>query len=147
MVRRTTRFVLVLAALAALLVAGGCASSSTKLVDEGRTYDRASALRLAASIDSGDLADRSSQEAATLRHDALVDLRKQGATGAAAASLITKTFPTDTAAVPFYVERAAFDSRPVFVVIEALGPKDGPLRDKRVWVLSDSGEVLLSGTR
>lgn len=116
-------------------------------MDEGTNYDRATALKLATSVDSGDLEGSPSSEAATLRHDALVGLRRQGTVGAQAASLITRTFPTDTVAVPFYVERATFDGQPVFVVVEALGPKDGTLRDKRVWVLSDSGDVLLSGTR
>ena len=145
--RRTKRSIVAAISLLLALALTSCSQSGLTFVDEGGSYDRESALALAAAADSGDLAGRSTREADALRHDALVDLRSEGAAGAEAASLVTKTFPSNAAAVPFYVERATFDSKPALVVIEAIGPADGSLADKRIWVLSEDGDVLLSGTR
>jgi hypothetical protein len=145
--RRTLSPIVATAALMLALALMGCSAPNLTFVDEGGSYNRESALALTAAADSGDLADHSTREAGVLRHDALVDLRGEGAAGAEAASIITRTFPSDAAAVPFYVERATFDSVPALVIIEAIGPADGSLVDKRIWVLSEDGDVLLSGTR
>ncbi len=145
--RRTTRSTVAAAALVLALALSGCSASNLTFIEKGGSYDRESALALAEAANSGDLAGRSTREAKALRHDALVDLRSKGAAGAEAASLITQTFPSDAAAVPFHVERATFASMPAFVIIEAIGPADGSLVDKRIWVLSEDGDVLLSGTR
>lgn len=139
---------LVACLIASMAVAlSACSTEGLGLVDQGRDYTQETALRLAASADPQDLDEHVSSDSAPLRHDALVDLRRSGDAGAEAASLITKTFPSDSTGVPFYVERATFESAPALIVLEAIGRPGGTLTDTRVWVLSEDGDVLLSATR
>lgn len=143
--------VIILAALAivALLGAVGCSDSGITFVDGTAQYSAADVLALPSGLDAdaAALRDIPVSEAEQLRHEALVDLRGQGQAGADAATLITKTLPADTAAVPFYVEVATVDSEPAIIVVEAIGPQGSTLRDTRVWALALDGELLLSGTR
>lgn len=136
-------------AAAAVMVAGsvGCSTASVTYVDAGASYNEAEALALSGELDAGELAQAPTSETAERRHDALVDLRRQGSTAAEAATLITKTFPADASGVPFYVERATFESVPALVIVESIGRSEGSLSDVRVWVIDLDGAVLLSGTR
>jgi hypothetical protein len=104
-------------------------------------------VELVEAADSGALADESADDAADLRHRYLVALRSQGEGAAEAVSLLNKTFPADTAAVPFYVERATYGQVPALVVVEAMGRPGTTLSDKRLWVIDEKGAVLFSGTR
>ena len=71
----------------------------------------------------------------------------EGSGASVAAGLITRTFPSDSTGVPFYVESATYESKEALIIVEAIGRDEGKLADERVWVLSASGDVLLSGTR
>lgn len=125
----------------------GCSGPAPQWVDQETSYSEESALALAQRLDAGSLTKQSTESGTGLRHEALAALRRDGSAASDAAKLITRTFPSDTQAVPFYVELATYDSQPAYVIVEAVGPKDGKLVDKRLWVLSASGDVLLSGTR
>jgi hypothetical protein len=126
---------------------GGCAGPQLTYVDESQEYDSASAADLVEQADAGKLAEKPSSAASELRHEYLVALRSRGEGAAEAAALITRTFPAEVEAVPFYVERAVFGSETAFVVVEAMGRPGGKLSDKRFWVIDEQGNVLLSGTR
>ncbi|HSK48134.1 MAG TPA: hypothetical protein VLA05_09055 [Coriobacteriia bacterium] len=137
---------LVFAALALLLLTA-CGAKAPLWVDEDGAYTSETALELAEQVDPGSVADRPTSDALELRHDALVALRREGGGASDAATLITRTFPSDSSGVPFYVESATYESEPALVIVEAIGREGGKLEDERVWVLSTSGDVLLSGTR
>lgn len=134
---------LIIAALSALVLSG-CATPTIRFIEDGNSYTEDSASRLLEESDAGPLTDSPSSDAAKLEHDALVDLRKSGATGATAATLITKTLPAGRRAVTYYVERATFESQSALIVIEATGPSGGKLDAKSLWVCADDGTVLLS---
>jgi len=113
-------------------------------VDEDTAYTATTIKGVFDHVDTSGLAGTSSKEAEDLRHDALVALRKRGGAAAEAADLVTKTFPA-TAGVPLYVEKASFENRPdALVMVEIIGPEDGELSLARLWVLSDTGDVLFS---
>ena len=145
---RTKYAFTMLAVLAALtLLLAGCEPTGPEFVAEGRSYTLNTALELSDTIDAGGLAEQPTSKANELRHEALVALRKQGDMAENAAKVITATFPAETSGVPYYVERALYHSEPALIIVEAIGPQGGTLSDRRVWVLSLDGEVLLSGTR
>jgi hypothetical protein len=98
-------------------------------------------------IDISQYKDTSVADSSKLRHQALADLRKNGADASAAADLITKTLPADSQGVPVYVERASVGDQPAYLYVEAIGPANGKLTTKRLWVLSATGAVLFVGTR
>lgn len=147
MLRPTDRLRACLLATLLLLLLAGCERPRIVYVDEDRSYTDESALALSERLNPGELAEKPADESKELRHDALVQLRGMGPEASEAAELITATFSSSTQGVPFYVERATYGSKPVIVMVEAIGPPDGRLLDERVWVLGEGGEVLLSGTR
>jgi hypothetical protein len=142
--RQALAFCLATVLLVAVL---GCATGGPQFVAEDRTYTMSEALDLPARLDAGDLPDTDTNESASLRRAALVALRKQGGKAEEAARIITATFPPETAGVPFYVEQATYGTAPAIVMVEAIGPRGGKLVDRRVWVISPEGDVLLTGTR
>lgn len=125
----------------------GCSGPDPTFVEDGALYDSASAGELVEQADPGSLAEKPAAQASELRHDYLVALRGLGGGAATAAEVITRTFPTETEAVPFYVELAMFDDEPAYIIVEALGRPGGTLSDKRLWVIDEDGNVLLSGVR
>ena len=135
---------LALIACAAVALLSGCTQAGPVWVDEDTAYTATTIKGVFDHVDTSGLAGRSSKEAEDLRHDALVALRKRGGAAAEAADLVTKTFPS-TAGVPLYVEKASFENRPdALVMVEIIGPADGELSLARLWVLSDTGDVLFS---
>jgi hypothetical protein len=86
-------------------------------------------------------------EVAELRHQALVALRGAGSGGSAAAKVITQTFPAETRGVPVLAEKARFQGEPALIVVEVIGPPGKPLDDTRLWVVSESGDILYSEVR
>lgn len=138
---------IVVLAAALLLVLSACDGNRITYVAEDADYDRAAALKLLDEADAGDLASRPTEESAGLREAALTDLRGQRDGAAEAASLITRTLPPTSRSVPFYVETASYEGTPAVVILEAVGPSSGVLRDKRLWVLALDGSVLLAGSR
>lgn len=144
------RYRTMLAALAAILVVAAlaaCAPQGPRFVDEGNTYTAENVTKLLDTADAGSAAGQPTGDAAKLRQAALVSLRKQGGEAAAAADVLTKVFASSTPGVPYYVEKATFDDSEVWVIAEVIGPKGDVLKDKRIWVISDAGEILYSGTR
>ncbi len=143
---RATLAVIAAVAVAAVLLAG-CAPKSPAYVENGKDYDRSAAITLLASVDTGHLADQPTTDGPKLRHAALAALRRHGATASKVADLLTKTFPSDTAGVPLYVERGSFDAKPAVVVVEATGPTSGRLSSKRIWFVGEKGDILFAGSR
>lgn len=134
-------------ACALVLVLTACAAHGPTYVDHGASYTESGTASVLSQADVGELNDAKTSDATRLRHDALSSLRSGGAAEARAADLITRVFPTDTRGVPVYVERARVGGVPALLVVEAIGPKNGRLTDKRLWVLDDQGSVLYSATR
>ena len=137
----------VFAGLVMVLFCAACAATGPEWVDEGREYTLDEAKALLNSTDAGDLETQAVEGADELRADALAELRSEDDQAAAAADLITATFPVQTKAVPFYVERATVDGTPTVIVVEAWGPREGVLELRRIWVIGeDSGNVLDSSS-
>jgi hypothetical protein len=135
------------AGLLVVLVCTACAATGPEWVDEGQEYTLDGAKALLNSTEAGDLETTAVEGADELRADALAELRSEGDRAAAAADLLTATFPAQTKAVPFYVERATVDGAPTVIVVEAWGPREGVLELRRVWVIDeDSGNVLDSSS-
>lgn len=126
---------------------GGCTPANPTYVDEGRVYTISTVATVTSAVEIGKVAGADVSSAKVMRHDALVALRSSGSGGSEAANLITRTFPSQARSVPLYVERASLGDRPVWILVEAVGPKDGKLADKRVWVIGDDGEILYAATR
>ena len=128
-------------------VTSGCGSRGPSYVDSGASYSKAS---LSGLLDKTDITEYSSQSAAdvaTLRHDALTGLRRRGGEASKAADLITATFGAETRGVPVHVEWADLDGKRSLILVEAIGPSNGVLTTKRLWALSESGDVLFAATR
>jgi len=130
-----------------LVVAPGCSADSPRFVDSGGAYTQADITGVLDVVDSSSALGKPTSESSQLRSAALVSLRGQGEAAETAASLITKTFQSSTPGVPVYVERATYNGTPALVIVELIGPRDGSLVDKRIWVIDDAGLVLYSGTR
>lgn len=142
---RTIRSVPFVVLLAGLLLFG-CTTSTITFVEEGRAHTRESALKLADTYEH-ESTSMTADDASSARTKALTDLRSKGNDAARAADLITDTFPSDTAGVPFYVEIASYESTPCVVLLESIGRPGQDLTDTRLWVLGNDGEVLLSAIR
>ncbi len=134
-------------AIAVALALAGCADSSPAFVDEGNAYTAATVTSVFGLADDGEPLGAATSEASKLRSQALVELRGKGGDAQAAADLVTRTFANSGGGVPVYVEQATFEGQEAFIVVEAIGPKGGKLRNLRVWVLDPQGEVLYSGVR
>ncbi|NTU71077.1 MAG: hypothetical protein HGB10_04575 [Coriobacteriia bacterium] len=148
---KQSRFVRCLALTATALIIAlamtGCGVDGPTWADKGAVYDNDSALEVQSGVDTSALAEKPTADSAKLRHQALAALRRQGESASAAADLLTKTFPSDINGVPVYVERCTFSGAPAVLVVEATGPKDGKLSSTRLWVVSDTGEILFAGSR
>lgn len=136
-----------LVAVIVTVVLSGCGNVEVTYVDKGNEYTRASALKLLDGLSSGALSERPTSDSQELRSEALTLLRREGENASEAASLVTSTLPEDSQSVPFYVERARYEGDDAVLIVEAIGPSSGALSDKRLWVLSEDGDVLLSGNR
>jgi hypothetical protein len=144
---RAARHSILVLAIAALVLLGGCASSAPRWVDSGGAYTKTTVSSVLAKADISRFAGQSASDTAKARHDALTELRKRGGAASDAADLITKTLPADTRGIPAYVERATFDQQPAVILVEAIGPPQGKLTTKRLWVIGETGGVLFVGTR
>lgn len=145
--RTAGRLILGAALMALVVTAAGCAHRGPQFVDENRTYTMSNVSGVLDVADTSPLKTVPVSESQRLRHNALASLRSEGKRASAAANLITSIFPPDAKAVPVYVERAHVDGRAVFLIVEAIGPHDGDLKDKRLWVVDTKGDVLFSATK
>ncbi len=136
-----------LLALTALLMVAGCASDAPRFVDAGASYTEQDVSSLFDTVDASSALGAPTTDAPALRSTALGALRGQGDAAASAAEVITRTFAGSAAGVPVYVESALYNGEQALIVVEAIGPKSGDLRDLRIWVISETGDVLYSGTR
>ncbi len=122
-----------------------CGRDMVAYVDRGATYSKEQLQTLLGDTGADAIRSRKREEAADLRHEALVQLRKQGDAASEAADVITRVFPATTESVPVYVERATVDGAGVLVVVEAWGKPGGLLSARRLWVLdANTGEVRYS---
>lgn len=144
-IRRSYAAFLCVATLAIGLT--GCDDPSITYSNEGDAYTATTIATAFESVAPSQFAGKPVSDARQFRHEALSELRGQGGDAAAAADLITKTFPDSTQGVPVAVQDATFEGAPALVVVELIGPKGGQLVDERLWVISADGDVLYSGTR
>jgi len=138
---------LVTLSLLMLLVLSGCAPSGPVWVDSEATYSADSVVDIFTDVQGGRAEGNPVEDAADLRHTALVGLRRRGGSAAQAADLITRTFPATTG-VPLRIERAQFeDQADTLVIVELIGPDGGTLSDMRLWVVGPDGDILFSSVR
>lgn len=130
-----------------LLFSVGCTPSGPDFVDAGVNYTAETAVQLLESSDAGDLADEPAADAEALRQQALTHLRRRGGRARDAARFITRTFPKARRGVPYYVERAMYEGTECWVIVEASGRTDGPLSERRLWVMDTEGGVRLFSSR
>ncbi len=145
MSRPNARALFVIVLMAFALTA--CSPVRAQLVDEDAAYTSQNIDEALEAVEAGDVAGRSVSESEELRTAALVSLRNQGDGGTQIADLITSTFPPETRGVPVYAERATFNGKDAWVVVEVMGRDGGSLEDMRLWVLGDNGEILYSANR
>ncbi|MHB9003955.1 MAG: hypothetical protein ACYC6C_07800 [Coriobacteriia bacterium] len=133
-------------AVACLVLLGGCSGAIRFDYSESAgTFSMAEFGSLADSLDRPDYMGRPVSGSEEMRHEALVDLRKQGPEETALANLITEQFPADTRAVPFWGGKGAVDGREAWIVAEVWGLKGGNLDNVRLWAFDrDSNEVITS---
>lgn len=125
----------------------GCAPNGPVWVSEQNAYTTKTIETVFDAADTSRLTDRSTKDAAALRHDALAALRKSGADASGVADMLTRTFEPETRGVPVYVELASVDGTAAVIVVEAAGPKSGTLDSKRMWVLNVDGDVIFARSR
>ncbi|MBI5231746.1 MAG: hypothetical protein HY876_06240 [Coriobacteriales bacterium] len=140
---RITRTTCAVLLFLALVIAGCRPQTEPVWVDDDVSYTLAGARRLLREVDSSAVAKTRGPDAQRMRQDALVSLRNRGGDAEQAATLVTKTFPSNTRAVPVYFERARVDGRDALLVIEAWGPSGSPLTLERLWIIDMStGQIL-----
>ena len=140
------RTVCIAIALANLLTMSGCVQGARfdYRADAG-SYSMAELGTLAQSLDRPDYMGRPVSESKSMRHEALVSLRKQGDDESELANLITEQFPADTRAVPFWGGKGVVDGRDAWIIAEAWGLKNGTLDKVRLWAFDrDSRDVITS---
>lgn len=151
---RITRSIVLSFAIVVLLI--GCSPRETserktelevEYVKSETAYDQASTSKLLDDKVPQGFSSISGADAPDVRHDVLTRLRRQGDDQSSAASLITATFPTDATSVPFKVIDGTFDGEPVLIMLESMGPKDGTLKDVRLWVIAKDGQIRYSDSR
>lgn len=146
---RRTRGISRIACVSALLLAlTACAGRyAPRFIPNGSAHTAASALRLLDEPAPSTLTRLAADDAEQARQAALTALRRRGELGTSVARLLTETFPSSGRGVPYRVERGRFDGAACWIVLEATGRPGGTLDGRRLWVLSDEGEVLFFGSR
>lgn len=144
--RTCSTLVAVLASIA--IVTAGCTGGARIVFRSGGVYSMPQAERIAKEAAAAGIEGKDVAEASSLRGRLLGDLRADGGEAADFATAYTRTFGgAEQRAVPVYAEAATIDGRPVWLVVEVWGPKDGRLDARRLWVLSrPKGEIVSSIT-
>lgn len=131
--------------LASALVSGCARDFMPRFVPDGGTMNASDVESMTQNADLSPVAGIDVGHAPDARTDALVWLRRQGALGDRAATLMTTGFPDRTAAVPLIVEIARVDGIRSLVVVEAFGGASGSLSFRRLWLFDlDTGDLLRS---
>ncbi len=134
-------------AMVAAALTAGCAGAPVSWVPDGANMTSAQVDELAKTADLSSLGTVALADAPERRTTVLVWLRRQGADGERAATLLTTGFPDRTAAVPVLVELATVDGVRCLVVVEAAPGIDGELTAKRLWLFEfQSGTLVRSAT-
>ena len=136
---------LALAMVAATLT--GCGPKGPVYADSGALYTKATLSSIFAKTDITPYAKQPAADVSKLRHDALTALGRRGGDASKAAALLTATFPAKTRGVPVYVEWVTLDGKRALVFVEAIGPINGELTTKRLWALSETGDVIFVATK
>lgn len=148
MIGRHTGMAMVALAIVCLVALSGCKPSvqiDFQPSAPATSYDEVE--RQAASADLGSASRITVSDAPEARSRALVWLRRQGAEGDRAASILTTGFPVRTAAVPVLVHIAEIEDVRALVVVEAFGEASGSLDHRRLWVFDyDTGVLIRSSS-
>lgn len=129
------------------LATAACSAQRPIFVDEQGSYDSGTAIELLEASDAGGLPKTPVEDAERLRTEALASLRGQGTTGSAAAKTITLAFSDSPRGVPYYVEAATFEGRESWVLLEATGRPGEMLSQRRLWVISPTGQIRFFAAR
>ncbi len=130
-----SKTVLLAALLALLGLISGCSNTGVEYIPTGGEYTMESAQEAALTANIDDVKDVLTADAPEMRGKRLEELRTKGPGASALADVLTKDFPTETAAVPVLVESATVDGRTAWLVVEAWGDEGGTLVHRRLWVL------------
>ena len=88
--------------------------------------------------------DVTADEAPDVRQSALADLRTNGDDAARLADVLTAEFPADVLAVPYEVERGAYDGEDAWIVFESWTSEGAELTGRRVWVFAHDDLSMLA---
>lgn len=124
----------------------GCTQSVRfKYVEDAGSFSTEELTALTSSLERPEYMGQPVEDSKNMRHEALVDLRKQGDEQSELANLLTEQFPADTRAVPFWGGRGVVDGHQAWIVAEAWGLKSGSLDNVRLWAFdSASHDVITS---
>lgn len=130
--------------LLALVV--GCSGARLTVEPDIGAFDASNANDVATDVKEPSWFGSPTEDAADLRHDALVQLRKSGSEGAELADLLTEEFPGEIRSAPYYAASGTFDGAEAWFIIEAWGSMEGLIDQTRLWVFNkETSHVLYTG--
>ncbi|TDB38481.1 MAG: hypothetical protein D9V44_05610 [Actinobacteria bacterium] len=143
--RTSYRMVALLALLPLLILGAGCSKPGLEYIPTGGSYtmDEAQAAAVSTSLEA--VKGVKTADAPALRTKRLEQLRTEGPEASALADLLTKDFPSETAAVPLRIESATIDGDDCWLVIEAWGDENGVLTHRRLWII-DRATLEITGS-
>ena len=134
-----------LTALFAALTLAACGSASrVTYIPEGASYTSESLIAALEASDAGSTSRVTADEAPDVRQSALADLRTNGDDAARLADVLTAEFPADVLAVPYEVERGAYDGEDAWIVFESWTSEGAELTGRRVWVFAHDDLSMLA---
>lgn len=131
--------------IASLMFVVGCTQVARfKYVDDAGAHSSEQLNSLASRLEQPEYMGQPVDGSTEMRHEALVDLRKQGDEESELANLLTEQFPADTRAVPFWGGKSEVDGREAWIVAEAWGLKNGKLDKIRLWVFDRASHDVIT---
>jgi len=127
-----------------LLVIGCTQTARFKYVEDMGTFSAEELTSLTNSLERPEYMGQPVEESKDMRHQALVDLRKQGDEESELANLLTEQFPADTRAVPFWGGQGLVDDRQAWIVAEAWVLKGGSLDNVRLWAFDRTSHDVIT---
>ena len=146
MKRPAVSIVLLGCALLACTAIAGCDRSTLEYIPSGGPYTMAQVEDLATQVSLSAVENKQTADGATLREEALLELREADNDAALLADALTRDFPSDATSVPLLIEAATVDEVDAWIVVEAWGDTDGTFSRRRVWVLDRSTFTILGST-
>jgi len=139
------RLALLLLLIFVLALTGACATRAhLQFIPEGGTYTAESLPVALETSDAGPTAKIATGDASAVRQQVLADLRTNGDEAGVLADVLTAEFPPGVAAVPYTVEKGAYEGEPAWIVFEAWGEPGGTLSYRRIWVFAAADKAVMA---